>query len=437
MKTEQRVITMLVIISDLHFTDGTTSNKAGQKDLFNISPEAFRLFYAKIANIVERRQELIKKVTFVYNGDIFDPLRTYVWFNVPQNQRPWSVPLVSSDVRKTCNQILKSIITHNDEALAWLNGTHPDFENIWQVGQTIRRIYIPGNHDRIINLYEPCRRQVHQNLLNSSASQVFENKFADAKHQTLVMHGHEADAFNCEFDLSGNPQYKAVPIGDPMTTMLFALLGYRANFLPIPKEAKHRFRELDNVRPSLAAIRFIQNIISDFNISNPVASMIRRVVAEFEDLDFYRHWLQSHDRLNIGFDEADKLQLALGAIKLLGASVPSGLLEKLAALVRDDACQQLAQKMLAREAGGNLRYCVMGHTHEPVHTPLYVDQKRNIQKHYLNTGTFRTTFSQTFDRQNFLRFQRMSFAIIYGPNEFQPHEETPVYELWSGLRMHS
>jgi hypothetical protein len=79
----------------------------------------------------------------------------------------------------------------------------------------------------------------------------------------------------------------------------------------------------------------------------------------------------------------------------------------------------------------------MGHTHEPVHTPLYVDQKRNIQKHYLNTGTFRTTFSQTFDRQNFLRFQRMSFAIIYGPNEFQPHEETPVYELWSGLRMHS
>ena len=431
------MITMLVIISDLHFTDGTTSNKAGKKDLFNISPEAFRLFLAKISNIVERRKELIKKVTFVYNGDIFDVLRTYVWFNIPQNQRPWSGPLASREVRKTCNQILKSIITHNDEALDWLNGTHPDFENIWQVDQAIERFYIPGNHDRIINLYEPCRRQVHQNLLGSSGNQLFENTYADTKHQTLVMHGHEADAFNCEFDQNGNPQYKAVPIGDPMTTMLFALLGYRANFLPIPKEAKNRFRELDNVRPPLAGVRFIQNIISDFNIGNQVKSMIRRVVAEFEDLAFFRHWLQSHDRLNIGFDEADKLQLALEAIKLLGASVPAGLLEKLAALIRDDACQELAQKMLAREAGGNLRYCVMGHTHEPVHIPLYVDQNRNMEKHYLNTGTFRTTFSQTFDRQDFLRFQRMSFVIIYGPNEFQPHEEIPVYELWSGLRMHN
>ena len=46
---------MLVIISDLHFTDGTTSNWLGDKDLFNIDPKAFKLFFGKISNIIARR----------------------------------------------------------------------------------------------------------------------------------------------------------------------------------------------------------------------------------------------------------------------------------------------------------------------------------------------------------------------------------------------
>ena len=61
---------MLVIISDLHLTDGTTSNWSKGKDLFNIPPKAFRLFFSKISNIVERRKN-IENVTFIYNGDIF------------------------------------------------------------------------------------------------------------------------------------------------------------------------------------------------------------------------------------------------------------------------------------------------------------------------------------------------------------------------------
>ncbi|MBU0985639.1 MAG: hypothetical protein KKH68_00165, partial [Proteobacteria bacterium] len=330
---------------------------------------------------------------------------------------------------------LKNIIRHNDEALAWLSGRHPDFDKVWQVDQKIERIYIPGNHDRLINLHPPCRRQVHESLLGKAANEPFENRYPDHHHQTLVMHGHESDAFNCEFDAGGNPVYAAVPIGDPMTTVLFALLGYRANYLPIAVEAKNRFREVDNVRPNLAVIRFIQDIINDFNIGNQVAGMIQRVVKAFENLDFYRNWLQAHDRLNIGFDEADKLQLALRAIKLLGTCVPAGLLEKLAAFTGNESCRKLAKRMLEKKTNADLRYCVMGHTHEPLHVPLYVEEARGMEKHYLNAGTFRATFAQTFDRQEFLRFQRMSFVIIYGPNEFNPDGEIPVYELWSGLRM--
>jgi len=427
---------MLVIISDLHFTDGTTSNWAGGKDLFNIDPKAFKLFFSKISNIIERRKS-IKEVTFVYNGDIFDLLRTNVWFNVPKTQRPWSVPLEKDKVYQKCNKILEAIIRHNEESLQWLRGTHGDFGKVWKPKIKIKRVYIPGNHDRVINLHPPCRKQVHQNLLGNQGSGRFNNAYTDQRnHQTLVMHGHESDAFNCEFDSQGNVKYAAVPIGDPMTTMLFARLGYMAEALPIPKQAKKRFKDIDNVRPTLSTIRYVQDIIRDFNIGKKVEGMIRKVVSDFEGLAFYEPWIDKHDRFNIGFDEADKLQVAMRAVKLLGSSVPAGLLERLAAFVRDESCQKLAKRKLESDLNGHIRYCVFGHTHEPIHIPLYVDESQGIEKHYLNSGTFRTTFAQTFDKQHFLRFQRMSFVVIYGRKEFTPTEDTPTYEMWSGLRMH-
>ncbi|UCE53458.1 MAG: hypothetical protein JSV31_30165, partial [Desulfobacterales bacterium] len=51
-------IPMLVIISDLHFTDGTTSNWIRKKDLFNINPDAFKLLVGKISNIIVRRKSI-------------------------------------------------------------------------------------------------------------------------------------------------------------------------------------------------------------------------------------------------------------------------------------------------------------------------------------------------------------------------------------------
>lgn len=430
---------MLVIISDLHFTDGTTSNWVDGNDTFNIKPGAFKLFLSKISDIIEHKKKLISKVSFIYNGDIFDPLRTYIWFDAQLDEQPWSVPLVRKKVYVKCKEILEKIINHkhNLEALSWLNGTHPDFKTAWKVDAEIERVYLPGNHDRIMKLDPHCRKLVRQYLLNQSGNQHFNNFYFDPDfHQTLVMHGHESDAFNCEFDKNDNPKYADVPIGDPMTTMLFARIGYEAEKLTIPKAAKKRFRELDNVRPALSSIHYVKDIIQDFNIGKKVNDMVQTVVRDFEALPFVQAWQKKHDRWNIGFDEADKLQDALRAIKLLGTSVPAGLLEKLSALISSDSCQKLAKRHLERTLGQNIRYCVFGHTHEPLHIPLFVDKDRSIEKHYLNSGTFRTTFTRTFDKQEFLRFQRMSFVIIYGPGEFKPEEDAPVYEMWSGLRMH-
>ena len=66
---------------------------------------------------------------------------------------------------------------------------------------------------------------------------------------------------------------------------------------------------------------------------------------------------------------------------------------------------------------------------------LVLQGRRAHRRGYLNSGTFRTTLTQTFDRQDFVRFQRMSLVIIHEPCEFSPDEDAPTYEMWSGLRM--
>lgn len=431
---------MLVAISDLHFTDGTTSNRKGQRDLFNIDSRAFELFFGRIANIIQRRKTKISKVTFIYNGDIFDPLRTYAWFKVPQNSRPWSVPLNRKQVLQKSHKILEETTAHNKEALAWLSGTHDDFDSVWTVGAQIDRVYVPGNHDRLINLYGPSRKLVRKELLGQTGTignPRFENRYADLEHQAIFMHGHEADKFNCEFNRDGEPQYDAVPIGDPMTTMLFTRLGYEAGALPIHQGAKSRFRDIDNVRPPLAGIRYVQDIIRDYGFSKELEAMIRRIVRQFDRLPFYREWQKQHDRWNwdLRFDEADKLQDALRAVRLLGTSLPAGLLERLAGLLRDDSCQKWAKRVLEADLNADKRYCVLGHTHDPVHVPLCVDKRNGVENHYLNCGTFRTAFVQTFDKEDFLRHQRMSFVLIYNRKELEKSTDIPAYEMWSGLRM--
>jgi len=68
--------------------------------------------------------------------------------------------------------------------------------------------------------------------------------------------------------------------------MLFGRLGHEANQLDIPKKAKRRFREIDNVRPTLATIRYVQDIIKDFKIQKRVEEMLGEVVKDFENLDY-------------------------------------------------------------------------------------------------------------------------------------------------------
>lgn len=446
---------MLVVISDLHFTDGTTSNTdAGGKDLFNVQPGAFELFFSWIAEIVAEvntdkkladGSAPIKEVKFVYNGDIFDPLRSNFWFGKPV--KPWDAsPNANAILLADLVIILNLIIAQNRSSLAWLSGANvANWGAIWNVGPspvTVERIYIPGNHDRVLN-ENVATRQIIQNALGTKANPLtpFQNFLPLTAYKTLILHGHEADPYNCEFDGGGNPIYGDPPIGDAMTTMLFARLGFDFNNASLVPGAVEKIREIDNVRPALAGVRFIQDVIRDFNIKSQVSSILDSIIDNFNLLGFYNKWYKAHNSHLSLWDDADKLQYVLAVIKQLGASVPAGKIEKISSFFagNDDPLALYADKILKTQIGSGCDFCVMGHTHEADHVvlssiPVPGNPTTRIEKHYLNSGTFRKTFTQTLDSQEFVSNQRMSFIVIYGPYEFDGVNVAPVYEMWNGTR---
>ncbi|MCU0662465.1 MAG: hypothetical protein MUC50_09095 [Myxococcota bacterium] len=433
---------MLVVISDLHFTDGTTSNwgpdprqSGANKDEFNVSPRAFKLLIEDVAEIV-RRGNKIDKVTFVYAGDIFDLLRTNAWFEAKEQEKPWAPNPEALLVERRCRSILEAIskAEATSASLAWLSGTHPDFAKSWQTSASIERVYLPGNHDRLLNLYPSCRAWAYAHLLADPTNRApFSNQYTNAAHSTAVLHGHESDPYSCEIAEDGTPDYSVMPISDPMTTVLFARLGYEAGKRGLPEEVVRRLRDIDNIRPTLAAIRLVQDIERSSHVGKSLAKLVEEVVEDFEALPFYQTWTKANDHWNLGYDIADKLQLALRAIKLLGTKLPLGMMEKLSSMMRNDSCESLALRCLDRMEILGLCNCVLGHTHEPLHQPLDVTPN-GMQRHYLNSGTFRATLTPSFAEKDFVPFQRFSYVVIYGPHEFQAGQPLPMYEMWSGLR---
>jgi hypothetical protein len=469
---------MLVIISDLHLTDRTTSRIKGgdkdfsdktdckydkknkeEKDLSNVSSKAFKAFFGQIAGIIQRREEKsekegkniqgekkqnkIKNLTFVYNGDIFDPLRSARWFDDDKRSSPWRKPYSSVDELKKFHSIMECIMEEHEESLKWLSCTHDDFPDIIKEKKP-KLVYIPGNHDRTVNLYQPTRALVYDRLLGEPGNEgevPFKNSYPSPGHETIVMHGNQADAFNCEFKKNGEPDYGSQPIGDAMTTMLFSSIGHEAQELGISKEVKDRLRDIEHVRPHLKGISYVQDIIRDIPKSaSKISEMIDEIVNKFRGLDYYGDWIKKHnlgpidwDRLRLRVDEADKLRAALWLVDTMGLKIPAGKLEGISKLIKGTSYADFAKGVLSKGKGKDMRYCVLGHTHEPLHVPLY--QEKGVERHYLNTGTFRINLGETLEGNDFLRFRRMSFVIIYGPGELDDGTGYPMYELWSGLRM--
>ncbi len=426
---------MLVILSDVHLTDGTSGT--------TIVPRAFKKFGTILSDIIgDSHQAKIKEIQIVLLGDIFDVIRSSLWLrNENQNEgrpiRPWSDPtevdLGGWNVERYTKEIVKDIINHpnNIEARGYLQ----QYQQEWAAKDVkVDFTYLIGNHDWLINRYDQTRLDIanfiglpHPQWYGGSP---FPEIFLFEDYGVLTRHGDYYDRFNHEGDRN------ASSLGDAIVIDLLDRFPEEVRLsLGLSEEDKlyKALKEIDNVRPILTVPAWVQGICNYFP---GVEEKIHRIWNDTVDRFFALDFVKAHDRW--GPDFMDFLEMALRLTssfsferlqRIMGTWLVKGLYQNL------DDYRRFAYNEWALKKN-QARYVVYGHTHKAEQIPLDTvalpgPPEGILEKVYFNSGTWRKVFEQTvFDAENceFIGWHVMTFLVFYLREE---REVDRHFEVWS------
>ena len=216
---------MLVIISDLHLTDGTSGE--------TIHPGAFRVFCSRLRDLAydaswraDGKYKPIQEFHLVLLGDILDLIRSTKWLT--GKVRPWNNPESTSFVDKI-RTISNAILETNKESLSVLKSLN-DGKTItlppatqegkpakvrWEpdapdrLPAKVHIHYIVGNHDWFYHLPGTAYNQIRQGVVDAvglanSPNEPFphdpyESPTIEAvyeQHKVFARHGDIFDPFN-------------------------------------------------------------------------------------------------------------------------------------------------------------------------------------------------------------------------------------------------
>jgi UDP-2,3-diacylglucosamine pyrophosphatase LpxH len=426
---------MLVFISDLHFIDGT----AGEH---NVPTDAFKIFFEDIAGTADwlsKDGRVIDEIKLVFLGDIFDLIRTEMWFDYPENERPWGNN--EQKIETNANTIFDAIRKKNKSTFDLLSG---DLKKEFKLPKKPEKIYVPGNHDRLCNKYQSLREKVCQCLGLPSRTTPFDHSFQDVNYGVFARHGHEYDKFNYEGSISYEYQdYMRVPIGDPITTELVVKLPWKImqhkKVKKLPKKEREalrrNFQAIENVRPFSAVIEWLlYQVKKSLRLKDVIEDSIDEVIKEFERLKFVKQWYKHHDKWDDFWDEADKVQSVLFLLKKFKIFPMEKLMPYLARVssrfAEEDNLKAAADEYTHLD--NRIRYIVYGHTHEAKQVAIRVkeDPKSPKEQVYLNTGTWRTRYHKTAKDLGFIGWKNLSYVSFYQKEERGTN--VPIFETWTG-----
>jgi hypothetical protein len=442
---------MLVIVSDLHLTDGASGE--------TINPGAFRIFRQRVRDLALEASwrtggsyRPIERIDLFLLGDILDVLRSKSWLG--GGVRPWSArgPLF---VRKLA-EITEAILAENRTATGYLKSLHrlsipaemadekPDDDPFANGGPQrpveVKTHYLVGNHDWFFRLTDPAvdpvRSAVVQALgLCHDPNEPFPHDVTESKatrevaaaHQVFARHGDLFDRFNYE----GNREQSS--LGDAIVVELLSRF---------PVAAQQKFggslnagciaglREIDNVRPLLLVPAWLHGVLKR-SCSPQQALQLKHLWDELVDRFLGLQFVRDHDhffRLN---DLVDRLRLCLK----FSQGVCLGNLGRLTAWWSDLTCgrRDLFYKKAFREAAYNsARFLVYGHTHRQELVPLDTDAASNAgEQMYVNTGTWRRVYElarHNPHEDTFLGYEVMTYAAFFKDDERGGRR----FEYWTG-----
>ncbi|GEM_PF-5504881 len=406
---------MLVIFSDIHFSDGTL-------DPFNVPAYAFRIVVDHLRAILERPVSRIKDVEIVLLGDIFDLLRSEKWTPTsPSDPMPWS-PL-EQPLESRIDSILEAVLEKNAEAVNVMSNMGA------QLGREVSLRYLPGNHDRALNKFPGTREKLVRRLkLNHDPAFPFELCAVFPRYNLLVEHGDRMDPFNCE-----GPKNHSC-FGDAF--LIFVINNFFLYFRESLKEMNlqaddwilHAVEEVDFVRPKWATVVWLQDLISrieDNRIQHALLQSWKRALNEFLAVDFEKS----------GLTPDPQVMWLLSQLVQAGPSLLEDRNVQRMLVESDDAHIRSAEEEISRRPG-TVEFVVHGHTHNARHVPLSTNGNR--PQVYFNSGAWRQTInlvpSPISDTRLLVPWQEMSFLVFYDPEESFALNKRYRYEMWRGLR---
>lgn len=501
---------MIVVLSDMHFQDVRLEPEGMRVDP-NVPAEALVRFFRGIARRIEDdllAGRKVKDVTFVLAGDIFELHRSDRWFSPdpehgnPENLRPYAVsqPLNLRDPRdRALDAVIARImggIVHRDgrpvpqkppEATDTLSSLTPQMEAIRDAWKTpdrykfpvpVKFAYLPGNHDRLVNLSPTAARAVRELLGIKATKEMvghwrFPHRLVDPKHGVAIRHGHEYDRSNCEFFL-GRPRsvltedlYDRATIGDLVTVDIACRLPhlFRATHAnaqdPKHEDARlyRRIREIDDLRPLGAIVDWILYSAADEAGTavkkgkdvwrEKLTPILSFVVMELAKNKFLTDWIARHNRK--GADRMDLLQSALtrpsfralGRMTIGSAGVIRMLLKnatadrdagRLGPSALPDFDKTLKLELsLGTEVDPRdekfLTFLVSGHTHNPGVEAMKSGAGDGREIFSIDTGTWRRLIRRCQDGKTFATQRMATYAIFYADDEGPGHR----FQVWTGV----
>ncbi|HYX39580.1 MAG TPA: hypothetical protein VE954_41300 [Oligoflexus sp.] len=458
---------MIIVISDLHLqhTSADVFSYQGENGEArecgvhrNIAPEALTLLKDEVVNYQRKFQT--KVVKLVLNGDIFEILRTPVWLE--QNLRPYHEGLPPAQLRDVVLKILGKIEEDNQEFLTALRQMFVQKRD--ERGQPIQEfadmkleiVYIPGNHDRLVNAWPETRRKVREILGIPVHDGVFPHELAYKHHEAgarygvLIRHGHEYDRFNYVAPVAGenpNEHYMRSPLGDVLALEVGAALAYKfreryQDLMKKPREGEV-YRKLylalldfDDVRPDHTTfdyLTFALNKIKDEhgkNLDDEVAELMRPILRDacrviMSNKFFTRPgtpWLSRC--LTMGWMAAVVLWfLQQAPASKLVWLVKTALRLKGFVETAQPATYAAQEELLKK---GEVDLVIAGHTHHHDQVPIECPGSR--AGYFLDTGTWRTLI---FDGPGnvFGHLKSLTYVAVHQSHDLKSSRR---FDTWTG-----
>ena len=429
---------MLVIISDLHLTDGTSGSM--------ISPGAFELLRGWLEELAvgasQRRDgsyRPVDRIDVVLLGDVLDVIRSSRWLGT--KVRPWDDP-TSPALADQVARITYETLRQNGDALpAGLADGRPAADAVAAVPVQIH--YMVGNHDWFYHLpgpaYEQIRRHVaaHLGLVTNPESPFPHEPWESnellqtlRRHKVFARHGDVYDPFNFEGDRN------ASSLGDAIVIELLNRFGVAVEQQlgeDLPASALAGLREIDNIRPLLLIPVWIEGLLERSCPQPAIRKEVKKVwdalAEEFLDHPFVR----SRDTW-CPVDVVDGLERALKFSRRVSVGWASWIAQWMCELRGADSDSYFVHALGEQDfRNRRAKHIVYGHTHHAEVAPLDASYAEGYTLHqaYFNSGTWRRVYQQTKfapREHEFVPADTMTYLAFFKDDE----RKGRPFETWTG-----